>query len=160
MTDTDLTIDTWNHARTRTVEIPSTPGATVDVEPIDIPRSVQGGRIPTEDLRNMAIRVHYDPKFDPNEIDEAEQALFEDWIDWVVADRLRRPVVTPAFVSQVDDDEPHMPGIDRLYIYRVATHQDMGERLAMLSFRSLAGGPTDGPNGTGPRGPSKRGRRG
>lgn len=141
------TIQKWQHARIRTIGLPS--GGEADVEPTDNTELMYGDpdegiepSIPNE-LIAIAEKAEYEG-VDTEKMTPAERVTFAKFRRWLVADRTRRyrhgdgtelHTLTPADVRK-------LPYEDTIAIFRVALHMDLSERLMLASFRGLNGGNT------------------
>ena len=126
------TLAKWQHARIRTIDLPS------------------------EHLRDIALAYHYDPKWVPDDDHlgtPEERQAWEDFMDYCVAAYLVRPKIEPHEVRALNER-------DRIQLFRRATHQDLGDELqfANASFRLRAAGIAVGGNGAGATNGTKRSR--
>ena len=149
------TLAKWQHARIRTIDLPSEAG-DVDVEPADMGELIYGdpdnGIEPTvpNDLVGIAERTEYEG-VDTEKLSAEERRQLTRYRHWLVADRLRRPAmprgtdgrVTAEAIKQVRS----LPYEDQIAIFRVCLHTDLAERLMLASFRGVQSGPAG--NGSG-----------
>jgi hypothetical protein len=145
-------IEQWQHARIRTVELPSGAG-DVDVEPADMAVLLYGDPVegiePTvpNELASIAERTEYSG-VDAEKMSAEERRTFTRYRHWLIANRLRRPVITEKVARS-------LPYEDQVAIFRVCLHMDLAERITMASFRGLAGGDTGNGSGKAPKGRAK-----
>ena len=153
-------LEKWQHARIRTIELPS--GGQADVEPVDMTELIYGDpdegvepSVPNEFI-SIAEQTEY-VGADPEKMTAAERISFSRYRRWLVADRTRRyrhadgselSSLTPADVRKIPYD-------DTIAIFRVALHMDLSERLMLASFRGIQDGPSSNGGGKTPGDPPK-----
>jgi len=131
------TIDKWQHARIRTVQLPSGAG-DVDIEPADLAELIYGDPlegidpvVPNE-LIGIAERAEYEG-VDAEKMSPDERQLLRRYRHWLIANRVVRPKLTV-------EDVRRLPYDDQIALFRIALHMDLAERVMLASFRGVGGG--------------------
>jgi len=139
------TLEKWQHARIRTIDLPSGAG-DVDVEPCDLSVLLYGDpeegiepAIPN-DLATIAEQAEYEG-VDAEKMSREERIQLTQFRHWLIADRLRRPTLNRKEVRK-------LPYEDQIAIFRVCLHMDLSERVMLASFRGVEAGKSS--NGSGP----------
>lgn len=146
------TLEKWQHARVRTVELPSGAG-DVDVEPADMATLIYGDPLDgiepavPNDLVTIAEQAEYQG-VDTEKMSPEERQTLTRYRHWLIADRLVRPKLTRSQVRS-------LPYEDQIAIFRVCLHMDLAERMTLASFRGLTGNESSNGNGKAPRSRAK-----